>query len=413
MTVPASAFRPSLPRLALVLSLLLVASAPMGCARRPPAREEGSLPFVFRSLNLRQQDLLGRPAWELTSPEARYDLSRRVAQALRPRGVIYAGGKPLYRLSAQSGTVLNDGEVILLEGAIRLEKLGPQAVLIRASRVRWIPQKELMEIDRHPEAFDAQGRLLAQRARFRLDKNRLELRGSPQLQRWSRPFDPLAPNPRGRPELVVFVREMDWKPSTGLLETRGPVRAARHPEGSAPKRPPQTLTAARLEGNTLAQDYTLMGPVQLRDPAEALSFEGSDLRVQAKQNQLSSARPFLARRGAATARGDSLLVRGGENSVEIPSSCWLEQPGESLQARRCRWNWTTQQIEAEGHLEIRRSASGQFIRGHLLQGRLGDQGQLKVTNPGGRVVSRFQVPKRKGPAPTPAPPRRGPEPIRL
>jgi len=38
------------------------------------------------------------------------------AQVKQPRGVIYAKGKPQYNISATSGTVINDGEVIQLEG---------------------------------------------------------------------------------------------------------------------------------------------------------------------------------------------------------------------------------------------------------------------------------------------------------
>lgn len=399
-----------LPALLGVLALLPLLAA---CPRRPPPQEEGTLPFVFRSLNLRQQDPKGRPAWELTSPEARYDLRRRVAQALRPSGVIYKDGQPLYRLSATSGTVIDDGEVILLEGAIRVEQLKPQPVLIRASRVRWIPARQVMEIDRHPEAFDAQGRLVARRARFLLDRNQLELRGTPQLQRFSRRFDPFNPAPRGRPELVVTVSRADWEPGTGWLEARGPVRAVRRPPGAPAARPPQTLTAPLLEGNTVAQEFSLKGPVQMRDPADAIRFDGTDLRLQVKEELLRSEKPFVASRGQAIARGESLLVRGRDDTVEIPSGCWLEQPGESLRARRCTWNWTTQAIEAEGGVALERRANRQSVRAEKLQGRLGSQGQLQLSSPGGRVVSRFQVPKRSARPRSPAPARRGPEPVRL
>lgn len=397
----------------LLLVALLTLPPLAGCQRRPPAREEGSLPFVFRSLNLRQQDRQGRPAWELTSPEARYDLRRRVAQAQRPQGVIYQKGKATYRLSAESGTVINDGEVILLEGTIRVEQLHPQPVLIRASRVRWFPSREVMEIDRHPEASDPQSRLVAQRARFLLDRNQLELRGSPQLQRWSRRFDPFAAVVRGRPQLVVTVSRADWEPGTGWLDARGPVRAVRRPDGAPADRPPQTLTAALLVGNTVKQEYSLNGPVLLLDPGEGLRFEGTDLRLQANEEQLRSDRPFVARRGQAVARGDSLLVDGRQQSVEIPAGCWLEQPGESLRASRCRWSWSTQEIGAEGSVVVERQANRQILRGERLEGRLGPQGRLEMTSPGGRVVSRFQVPRRQGRSPTPPSPRRGPEPIRL
>lgn len=410
--IPSPRGRQAAPQPLLLVALLALSSL-SGCARRPPPREEGTLPFVFRSLNLRQQDRQGRPAWELTSPEARYDLRRRVAQALRPQGVIYQKGKPTYRLAAESGTVLNDGEVILLEGAIRVEQLHPQPVLIRASRVRWFPSREVMEIDRHPEAFDPQSRLVAQRARFLIDRNQLELRGSPQLQRWSRRFDPFVAVARGRPELVVTMARADWEPGTGWLDGRGPVRAVRRPPGLPTDRPPQTLTAPLLVGNTVKQEYSLNGPVQIVDPAEGLRFDGIDLRLQVREDQLRTDRPFVARRGRVVARGDALVVEGRQQSVEIPSGCWLEQPGESLRARRCRWSWSTQAIEAEGSVLVERPSNRQILQGERLQGRLGPQGRLEMTNPGGRVVSRFAVPRRQGRAQAPAPRRQGPEPVRL
>ena len=81
----------------LALSLGALVSLPVllvGCGTQV-SKEEPAQPFVFRSLNLRQKDSSGRPLWELTSPEVRYDLGRRVAQARDLRGTIYAKGKPL------------------------------------------------------------------------------------------------------------------------------------------------------------------------------------------------------------------------------------------------------------------------------------------------------------------------------
>jgi hypothetical protein len=197
-----------------------------------------------------------------------------------------------------------------------------------------------------------------------------------------------------------------------VLEGQGPVKGERRPLGSAPGRPPQTLRAERLEGNTLRQDYLLKGAVHLRDPSQAMTFDGVDLRLDGRQRLLSSDRPFLAHRGPASARGDSLLVSEPITAVEIPAGCWLMQTGESLRARRCVWNWASQAIEAQGQLLFERAANRQVTRGELLRGRLGSNGQVEISNPGGRVVSRFQVPKRSAP-PRPQPRRQAPEPIRL
>jgi hypothetical protein len=349
------------------------------------APEEGGNPFVFRSLDLRQQDVLGRPLWELTSPEARYDLRRRVARALQPKGLIYTDGKPAYRLEASTGTVLNDGDVILLEGRIRLQRLGDDPVMIQGSRVRWLPSRNLMEIDRHPEGFDPHTRLSAQRATFRIDKDTLELRGRPRLQRWARPFDPFKADPSGDPQIVVTVTAVQWQPGTGSLRARGPILGERRPPGSPADRPPQTLTAASLTGNTLKQLFQLAPPVQFRDPGVA---------------------------GGVSATGKALEVEAAKQLVRIPAGCRIQQEGASLQADSCSWNWKTQAVTADGSVLLQRPAQRQLTRGSLLRGRLGEKGTVVVTAPGGRVFSQFQVPPSKTP-PKPAPPRPKPEPIRL
>jgi LPS export ABC transporter protein LptC len=366
-------------RLAVLLLLLT------GCARNQAPREEAATPFVFRSLDLRQQDVLGRPNWELTSPEARYDLRRRLARALQPRGVIYSGGKPAYRVEASTGTVINDGAVILLEGRIRLQRLGDEPVMIQGSRVRWVPSRNLMEIDRHPEGFDPHTRLSAERATFRIDKDTLELHGRPRLQRWAKAFDPFLAQPVGDPQIVVTVGTVQWKPGTGALSARGPILGERRPPGTPADRPPQVLTATSLSGNTLKQQFSLGPPVLFRDPAVA---------------------------GGVRAQGQALQVDGAQRLLRIPEGCLIQQNGASLQADSCAWNWETQAIAADGSVLLQRPANRQITRGGRLRGRLGEKGVVVVTAPGGRVFSQYQVPPSKTP-PRPVQPRPKPEPIRL
>lgn len=356
-----------------------------GCGRAPLQREQAATPFVFRSLALRQQDMLGRPTWELSSPEARYDLRRRVARALKPRGVIYSDGRPAYRVEASTGTVINDGAVILLEGLIRLQRLGDQPVMIQGSRVRWVPSRNLMEIDRHPEAFDAHTRLAAERASFRIDKDTLELQGTPRLERWALPFDPFRADPSGTPQIVVSVAAVQWQPGSGSLRARGPIRGQRRPPGAAAGQPPQTLTATSLSGNTRTQLFDLGPPVLFQDPAVS---------------------------GGVSARGQALQVDAARQLVRIPVGCRIQQQGASLEAGSCAWNWQTQAIAADGGVLLQRPAGRQLTRGRLLRGQLGAKGSVVVTAPGGQVFSQFQVPAAKTP-PTPAPPRPKPEPIRL
>jgi len=375
---------------AVLLAVLLLPLT--GCSRsRAPVAADQPPPFVFRSLDLKQQDPGGRPAWQLTSPEARYDLRRRLARADQPRGLIYAKGQPLYRLQADSGTVIGDGQAILLEGNLRVERLSKPEVFIRADRARWLPKQQLLLVDRHPEAFDQQGRLRADRARFRLDADTLELIGAPRLDRWKQRFNPFAALPAGPPETTVQVASLSWQPGTGALVAAGPVVGERNVAGQSAADQPQRLLAERLEGNTQRQTFSLLGAVHLEDPARGQRFEGRDLQLDLLAQSGTTSLPFQLSDGSRRATGTGLTVQLPEAVATIAKQCHVQQPGDQLDANRCQWKWRSGAFSAEGPVVLQRAANRQTSRGTLLEGNLGEGGSFSISAPGSRVISRFQI----------------------
>lgn len=376
----------------------------MGCQpRSKPDREASAPPFVFRSLDLRQQDAQGRRLWEIRSSEARYDLRRKLAQATDLRGTIYLEGQPRYRVMASSGVVINDGEVVQLEGTIRLEQIDDPPTLITASRVRWLPSRQLMELDRFPSAYNDRFAIRGRTATFRIDKERLELRGQPSLRGWSQPFNPLRRLPDRPPELALQARDVVWYPRSGKLLASGPVQGRRRAQ---PERAPgapnqglgrtttlpagggsQLLTAGGLEGNTTQQTFRLLAPIRLLDTSQNTTLLAPGLTVD--------------------------LRRAVASTVEGPQGCRILRPSETLLARRCQWNWVQQSAQAEGDVVLRRRDNDQSSQAGRLDARLGSPGAVVLTAPGARVISRFRVPLPQEPA-RPAPSARlEPEPIRL
>ncbi len=381
---------PATGALLLTLPLLLALA---GCrSSSTTRRDDVAPPFVFRSLDLRQQTPLGQPSWELTSSEARYDLRRRLAQASDLKGLIYSRGKPLYRIQAESGTVVRDGEAILLEGNLRVQRLGAQTVLIRASRARWLPRRQLLLVDRHPEALDQQGRLGAERARFLLNEDRLILSGHPRMERWEQRRDPLAREARPPAPIAIDAVQVSWKPGSGELQASGPVRGRRRPPGNPASQSLQNLSADSLEGNTITQVFTLRGQVRLDDSGSGDSFSGQDVRLAVASGEASTIEPFRFRRGDLQASGRGLKIDGRNHWLRIDAACRVERPGERLEANRCGWNWKSSAIEAEGGVLLQRSAQDQTTRGQSLSGSLGEGGSLRISAPGSRVVSRFRPP---------------------
>lgn len=375
-----------------------------GCQQRTRNdREASAPPLVFRSLDLRQQDAQGRRLWEISSSQARYDLRRKLAHATDLRGTIYLEGQPRYRVLASNGVVINDGEVVQLEGTIRLEQIDDPPALITASRVRWLPARQVMELDRSPSAFNDHFSIRGRSARFDFDQERLVLRGQPTLRGWSQPFNPLRRLPRGPAELTVHVREVVWYPRSGRLLANGPVAARREAPAAGAAEPPAArgrsasllpegdgtlrLSAGRLEGDTTSQTFRLLAPFRLLEPRQNTTLLAPGLSVDLRQ-QLAT-------------------------TLEGPQGCRIVRAQDTLQAQRCQWNWGRQTAWAEGDVVLNRRDHDQSSQAGRLEARLGPAGALLLTAPGSRVVSRFRVPLPAEP-PRPAPSaRQEPEPIRL
>jgi LPS export ABC transporter protein LptC len=390
--------------LARVLPLVGVLGLLAGCKSTNP-KQEAVEPFLFRSLDLRQQDPQGRPAWSLTSPEARYDIAKRLAKARQPRGLIYRNGQPHYDIRANGGTVLNNGEVIQLEGAVVVTLLGPDPVRIHADQLRWIPRRDLMEIDRNPWASDQRSRLRAASARFYVLQDRLELKGNPQLEQWaSAPKGRANPVGLGPADLVLRAISATWHPRSGVLWATGPVQGNhREANGSG-----QTLRARALGGNLRQQRLALEAPVQVVDSSRKAVLEAQRTVWDLAGRRLSSDQPFRARMDRLQVRGDRLLVDLGNETVAIPQACQLLQPGEQLRAQTCLWHWPNGQIRAQGSVVVRRQANRQVTRADLLQGRIGTNGLAMFSSPGTRVQSQLTLPPpgATAPAGSPGGPRR-------
>lgn len=146
------------------------------------------------------------------------------------------------------------------------------------------------------------------------------------------------------------------------------------------------------------------------DPFETSWFRGSKITFNTKEGWLTSDEAFEAQKGALQIRGDALRLDRDQSLVSIEKNCRLQQSGNELQSQRCQWNWKSQAVLAEGDVRYSRQVNDQLTRAQRLEGRLGSNGQVVATTPGGRVFSQLRVPRRAGP-PQPQKARPKPEPI--
>ena len=355
-------------------SALVVCAVLSGCGSRPPITVEPTPSFVFRSLDLSQRADNGERAWDLTSPEARYDLSSRTIRARRPEGILYRDDQPQYRLTADLATVLRDGELVILEGSVQVRQMNQRELTIEGDNLIWTPSQSRMVINQRPKASDGQTQIRSRELTFQQDTELLVFSGPTQLNR----RDDDSPD-----STVVRGGSGTWNLSSGLLQAPGQVEAVR--------RDGRTLTAAGLDGNTRKGYLDLQKPVKLLLENDRGSINAGRTRWFFSTQQLQSEQPVVAELQNAKVQGQGFKLDERSGTVIIPSACRLEQKTETLTARRCSWNWLSERVVADGDVVLRRSQPEQITRASRMEATISDDGEVRFGQPGARVESRIKL----------------------
>ena len=355
----------------------------MACQPSPTSKSTGTTPFVFRSLDLAQKHNNGDRNWDLKSPIASYDLNRRMIRAKQPSGLLYRSDKPSFSISASNATVINDGEIVLLEGDVKLQQLTGQKVLITGNRLHWTPKTSIMVIDERPQAFDTTSRLQSLRVEFDQRNREIIFTGPTKLDRWSgqRNTDKAA-------NTIIHAGNGYWNIDNGALKAEGPIKGeyrAKATDGG------YFLSAKSLSGNLVDGYIDLNKPVEVRFPEKEGELKARETRWFFKAERLSSKDPFVGTMKSSTLQGGGFEVNLAETTVVIPRDCSFRQPGETLRAERCLWNWERNDIEARGDVILKRKANQHLTRSTRMKGRLGKEGMIEFSAPGARVHSQVRI----------------------
>jgi LPS export ABC transporter protein LptC len=370
------------PGLRLAGGIVLISVVLCGCESTDDSAAPAAPPFVFRSLELRQKKADGSRDWDLNSPEARYEFSRRLVRARNPSGLLYNKNKPTFTIKAQTAVVFNDGQEVLLEGDVQLQQLTGQKVLIRGDRLRWTPGRSLLVIDQRPQADDQSNRLRASSAQLQQDSQDLTLMGVVQLEQWGQ-----ARKPGVSPNSVLRTQKAIWNLGDGALQAQGPVLGQRREKQDTL----QQLQASRLSGNTKEGLIDLIEPVRVQFPKRKGLLNALTTRWNFKKETLSSESPFDGRLDRSNIEGRGFLVDLKKSTVKVSQDCRLQQPGEQLEADHCEWNWSNDAVLAKGNVVLRRKSNNQVTRSQVLRGKVGRKGTVIFSAPGDKVRSELSL----------------------
>lgn len=362
----------------------------LGCDSSTADRSDTAAPppFVFRKLELEQKKSSGDIDWKLSSPEARYEFSRRLVRAKQPVGVLYSKNKPSFKIRADFAVVINDGEQIMLEGDVQLQQVNGQKILIKGERLRWLPELSRLVIDEQPRAFDDRSRITAAVATLQQDTNDLSLSGPVQLDRWQNKLALTA-----KPDTAVRTSQAFWNLESGSLKADGPVLGQRRNQEGVVL---EQLEGRELVGNTQKGVITVKSPVIVTMPRNKGLLRAKDTSWNFRQQTLESNDAFQGLINQTQINGEGFRAELDQSTVVIPEGCRIQQPGEQLEARQCRWNWTTDEVLATGGVRVERESNNQITEAETLTGTVGDEGTLTFSAPGKKVRSQLTIEEETG-----------------
>lgn len=362
----------------------------LGCDSSTADRSDTAAPppFVFRKLELEQKKSSGDIDWKLSSPEARYEFSRRLVRAKQPVGVLYSKNKPSFKIRADFAVVINDGEQIMLEGDVQLQQVNGQKILIKGERLRWLPELSRLVMDEQPRAFDDRSRITAAVATLQQDTNDLSLSGPVQLDRWQNKLALTA-----KPDTAVRTSQAFWNLESGSLKADGPVLGQRRNQEGVVL---EQLEGRELVGNTQKGVITVKSPVIVTMPRNKGLLRAKDTSWNFRQQTLESNDAFQGLINQTQINGEGFRAELDQSTVVIPEGCRIQQPGEQLEARQCRWNWTTDEVLATGGVRVERESNNQITEAETLTGTVGDEGTLTFSAPGKKVRSQLTIEEETG-----------------
>jgi LPS export ABC transporter protein LptC len=350
------------------------------CASKPATQNQNqsSTPFVFKSLDLKQRRPDGVRDWELTSPEARYNTAARTVRAKIPKGILYFEDKPSFMISAEHATVLNDGELVVLEGTIRLKRLGAEPLLIQGDRLIWRPALSTMVINQRPVALNRNSRIISNSLIFQQQSGQLLFSGPTKLSRWEKNYSSTL-----NPQTVITAGNSRWNLNTGIIAAVGPILAYQD-NG-------RELTAASIQGNTKNNFLDLKAPVQFKLEQDDAIVNAGETRWNFERDELSSKAPVSASLPKGDVSGIGFIIDIRNNLLTISNSCEVAQLDKNLRAKSCTWDWGKDLLTAAGNVNLKESKTGQVQRAEQIDGALNQDGSIRFSPARDRVKTQIKL----------------------
>ncbi len=332
--------------------------------------------LTLEDVTLEQPDDDGKLLWRVRGEEVTYSSNQRVAYVTRPDSELFQDGEIIYVVTADTGEIRDNGNVILLRGNIVARGLKNGAVL-RGNELEWRPEDDILIVRDNITGSHPKIRARAREARVYNRQNRMELEGDVVA-------NTVVEDPTTEPWLKLQAEVLNWQWDQELIQSPQPLRVEQFDNESV-----TDVVVGQTGALDLAEQVVdLKGNVQMELLEMPLQVASETLEWQVNEQVVILNQPVEmvhpeqqftvnAQRGRLDLNEQVVRLRG-----EVIGQGQRNQA--QMTADQLTWNVEQQTFLAEGAVNYRQVNPTISVSGPRAEGELINQ---TIVVEGGRVTT--------------------------
>ena len=365
-----------LDRPTIILLLLLgITGCQASNPKSDPAAETSRLDtqLVLNNVVLEQSNQQDNTTWKIKADRVVYSEDKQVAALTKVVGNLIQNNITILKVSAESGKVTDNGNIILLEDSVVASDPRNGSV-ITSEEVEWQPQKNLLLIKQELRGIQDNLTVSAQTGRYLTDRERFEIQG-----------DVVATS--SQPALQLNSDRLEWDMPQKQIVSPGAIELVQYDQNQIIT---DRLVSDRAELNLAEDRATLNQNIELVSSEPALQIATNFLAWNYQDRIGITDRPIQI-----LVRDRQISLTGNAGEINFPLQIAKLQNGvkginqakaSELYARDLIWKMDIEEVEALGNVIYEQTDPKARLTGEKARGTLGDN-KIVVTSDGKQQVT--------------------------
>ncbi|WP_245927289.1 LPS export ABC transporter periplasmic protein LptC [Aphanothece hegewaldii] len=346
-----------------------------------PTKEELDSRLTLNNATLEQADAKGQTLWKIQVNKANYSKDKKVAQLEKVKGNLYQDGKVVLYVSANKGTIEDNGKKIFLRENITATD-PRNGIVIRGDEVEWRPEDNILMIRNNLKGIHTKLQATAKEGRYHTKQERLELVG-----------DILATVKE--PPLQIKTNYLSWDVKNQFISGDQPINIVRFKD----KTITDQLSAKKVIVSLKDGVATLQNEVQYKSFDPPIQIATNEISWNYKARLIGANTPV-----EIFQYKDKITVTGNRAHVDLNNKMTILSEGvqsinqsspSKLYSNQLIWNMATQMVEASGNVIYEQAKPKMNFTGEKAVGIIKDNSLILNGNNNDRVVTEIYPEEKK------------------